>query len=88
MSRLTLKLPPDMAHLLKVVAAKKGISKPKYALEVLNRALKKERTRLSLYDLMKDSIGCFSSGKKDLSTNPKYMAGYGRSRRDGLSRKR
>ena len=88
MSRLTLKVSPEMAHLLKVVAAKKGISKAKYALDVLNRALKRERTRLSMYDLMKDSIGCFSSGKKDLSTNPKYMAGYGRSRCDGLSRKR
>jgi hypothetical protein len=88
MGRLTLELPPEMVHLLKVIAAKKGISKPKYALDVLTRELKKERTKLSLYDLMKDSIGCFSSGKKDLSTNPKYMAGYGRSHRDGLSRKR
>jgi hypothetical protein len=88
MGRLTLKLTPEMAHILKVAAEKKGTSEPKSALDLLTRALKKERTKLTLYDLMKDTIGCFDSGKKDLSTNPKYMVGYGRSRRDGLSRKR
>jgi len=33
---------------------------------------------VSVYDLMKDSIGIVSSGIGDLSTNPKHMKGYGR----------
>lgn len=32
----------------------------------------------SAYDLMKDDLGCVDSGLGDLSTNPKYMEGYGR----------
>ena len=32
----------------------------------------------SAYDLLKDSFGCFDSGLGDLSTNPKYMEGFGR----------
>ncbi|HEX4139244.1 MAG TPA: hypothetical protein VHY09_02785 [Candidatus Methylacidiphilales bacterium] len=81
MSRLTLKFSPETAHILKVVAAKKEISKRKYVLGVLNRALKREKRNLSAYDLMKDVIGCFDSGKRDVSTNPKYMKGFGKWRR-------
>lgn len=33
---------------------------------------------VSVYDLMKDSIGIVSSGIGDLSTNPKHMEGYGK----------
>ena len=35
-------------------------------------------TELSAYDLMKDDLGCVDSGLGDLSTNPKYLDGYGR----------
>ena len=43
---------------------------------IKERLLKKENTRLSLYDRVKDLIGQVD-GPPDLSTNPKYLHGVG-----------
>ena len=43
---------------------------------VKERLLEKENTRLSLYDRVKDLIGQVD-GPPDLSTNPKYLHGFG-----------
>ncbi len=77
MTTITLKVPHVMAAKLEAVVAKKRVAKSKYVRDALNAALKKERAQPSMYDLMKDAIGCVNSGKKDLATNPKYMKGYG-----------
>jgi len=66
-----------MAAKLNAVATKKRVPKSKYIRDALDTALKKEKTEPSLYDLMKDAIGCVNSGKKDLATNPQHMKGYG-----------
>jgi predicted transcriptional regulator len=78
---LTLKVPREMAAKLEAVAAQKHVAKSKYVRDLLSRALKKEKAEPSLYDLMKDGIGCISSGKGDLATNPKHMKGYGQWKR-------
>ena len=77
MTTLTLKVPREMAAKLEAVAARKRVPKSKYVRNALDVALKKEKDEPSLYDLMRDAIGCVNSGKKDLATNPKYMKGYG-----------
>jgi predicted DNA-binding protein len=77
MTTITLKVPREMAAKLNAVVARKRVPKSKYVRNALDVALKKEKDELSLYDLMKDAIGCVNSGKKDLATNPKYMKGYG-----------
>ena len=77
MTTITLKVPRDMAAKLNAVVARKRVPKSKYVRNALDIALKKEKDEPSLYDLMKDAIGCVNSGKKDLATNPKYMKGYG-----------
>jgi hypothetical protein len=43
---------------------------------IKERLLEKENTRLSLYDRVKDLIGQVD-GPPDLSTNPKYLHGFG-----------
>lgn len=77
MTTITLKVPSEMAAKLEAVVARKRVPKSKYVRNALDVALKKEKDEPSLYDLMKDAIGCVNSGKKDLATNPKYMKGYG-----------
>ena len=77
MTTITLKVPREMAAKLEAVAARKRVPKSKYVRNALDVALKKEKDEPSLYDLMRDAIGCVNSGKKDLATNPKYMKGYG-----------
>lgn len=78
---LTLKVPREMATKLEAVAAKKRLPKSKYIRDALGMALDKEEIEPSLYDLMKDGLGCFDSGKTDKSTNPKYMKGFGKWRK-------
>jgi predicted transcriptional regulator len=80
MTTITVKLSPETAAKLNAVAARKGVTKSQYIREALEAALKKEKTKPSLYDLMKDGLGCFDSGITDKSTNPKYMKGYGKPR--------
>ena len=75
---ISLKLPREMGLKLKAVAAQKRIPQSKYIRDLLGDALKKEKTGPTLYDLMKDGIGCFDSGLKDLATNPKHMKGFGK----------
>ena len=38
----------------------------------------KEGAKPTAYDLVKDLIGKYKDGPGDLSTNPKYMEGFGR----------
>jgi len=75
---LTLKVPREMAQKLEAVATRKRVPKSKLMREALDVFLSKQKTKPSLYDRMKDGIGCISSGKGDLSTNPMHMEGYGR----------
>jgi hypothetical protein len=37
-----------------------------------------EQPQPSLYDLTKEFCGCIKGGPADLSTNPKYMEGFGK----------
>jgi len=74
---LTLKVPRELAQKLEAVSARKRVSKSKIMRDALDVALRKVKAKPSLYDLMKDGLGCISSGKRDLSTNPKHMKGYG-----------
>ena len=36
-----------------------------------------KQPQLSFYDLTKEFCGCIKGGPADLSTNPKYMEGFG-----------
>lgn len=75
---LTLKVPREMAQKLEAVSAKKRVSKSKIMRDALAVALREEKAEPTLYDLMKDGLGCFDSGVTDKSTNPKYMKGFGK----------
>jgi predicted DNA-binding protein len=75
---VSLKLPPQMDARLKAIAVKRRVSKSQYIRQLLEAGLKKEKTKPNLYDLMKDGLGCFDSGKTDRATNPKYMKGFGK----------
>jgi predicted transcriptional regulator len=78
MTTLTLKVPSELAAKLKAVAARKRVPKSQLMREALGTYLSKHKVKPSLYDRMKNGIGCIKSGKGDLSTNPKHLEGYGR----------
>ena len=84
MSTLTLELSDSLFAKLLAASARRQLPPAELARETLERTLVADDTTVeeddgpSAYDLMKDTFGCFDSGLGDLSTNPKYMEGYGR----------
>jgi hypothetical protein len=86
--KTTIDLPDDLYRQAKAEAVRRGRELNDMIEEGLRRVLhepsKSEETRreLTLEDLMGEYCGIFDSGIGDLATNPKYMAGYGRSKND------
>ena len=75
MKTLSLKLPPGLSVKLARVAKKRGQSKSAVVRAALEEFLKSERP-MSALELADDLVGC-GEGPGDLSTNPKYMEGFG-----------
>lgn len=76
---ITVKVSAEVAAKLKAVCALKRISVSQYVRDAVEARLKRERPKRSLYDAMVEigAIGCFE-GPSDLSTNPKYLKGFGK----------
>jgi hypothetical protein len=86
MSTLLVDLSDDLAARLAEASEKHQIPPAQFVREALERALPETMPPFptdgpTVYDRMKDAIGCIDSGVTDLATNPKYLDGYGRSRR-------
>jgi hypothetical protein len=85
MSTLTIELPDDLAARLEAASAQAHVPPAQLVRATLEKALPAYTSNWpadgpSLYERMKDAIGCIDSGVTDLATNPKHMEGYGRSR--------
>ncbi len=82
--KTTVEIRDDIFRRAKAEAALRGIKFKDLVEEgllcKLSKAEKgsKSKREVTVYDLMKDSIGIVSSGVGDLSTNPKHMEGYGK----------
>jgi hypothetical protein len=76
---LTVRIADALDRRLVAEARKLGVSKSQMVREALEVYLEMSATRigLSMYDLTRDLAGAFE-GPPDLSTNPKYLEGYGR----------
>ena len=84
MSTLTIELPDELAARLAAASERKCVSPANIVREALETTLLKEdesQGGRSLYERMKDGIGCIDSGMTDLASNPRHMAGYGQSRK-------
>jgi len=76
MKTISLKIEPPLYAWLEKQAKKSGRSKSAIAREALEQSRRK-KSGPSCHDLMQDACGSFRSGVKDLSTNKKYMKGFG-----------
>jgi Arc/MetJ-type ribon-helix-helix transcriptional regulator len=79
MKTISLKLPESLDAKLSRVAKQRDQSKSEVVREALEQMLNGSRAAkpLSALDLAGDLAGCLE-GPGDLSTNSKYMEGYGR----------
>ena len=83
MSTLTLQLNDSLFARLLAASQARNVAPAELARETLERTLAEAPIVAtddgpSAYDLLKDGFGCVDSGLGDLSTNPKYMEGFGR----------
>ena len=79
MKTFSLKLPPNLSAKLNRLAKKRGQSKSEVVREALEQFFNGERAAqrpMSALELAGDLVGCVQ-GPGDLSTNPKYMEGFG-----------
>jgi len=79
MKTLTVKLPASLNARLTRTAKQRGQTKSEVvreALETLLNGSDAKRTARSALELAGDLVGCIE-GPGDLSTNPKYMDGFG-----------
>jgi ribbon-helix-helix CopG family protein len=76
MKTVTVRITEPLDRWLETEARRLGRTKS----EIVRQALIQHRNgekQVSLHDRMKDVCGIFKGGPRDLSTNPKYMEGFG-----------
>jgi hypothetical protein len=81
MPTISLKVSEETAAYLTAESKRLRVSKSRIlreAIEERRRKSKSKKAKPSLYDRMKGGIGCIDSGVTDLSTNKKYMEGFGK----------
>jgi len=79
MKTFSLKLPSRLRAQLDRAAKQRGLSKSEFVRAALEQFLNGERAvqrPMSALELAGDLVGC-AEGPGDLSTNPKYMEGFG-----------
>jgi metal-responsive CopG/Arc/MetJ family transcriptional regulator len=76
MKTISLKLPTELSVKLERAAKKRSQSKSEVVRAALESFLNGDQP-LSALDLAGDLVGCFE-GPGELSTNPKYMEGFGK----------
>ena len=86
MRTLSFKVPRDIDALLERLARQRGISRSAVIREAL--AAYAAPPKLSALDLAGDLVGAFKGGPPDLSSNSKYLEGFGESRSPGRRRHR
>lgn len=77
MVTLTVKIPEALAAKLDALVRRRGQRRSEIVREAIERAVAEpEHSQGNVLDMVADLKGV-SKGPKDLSTNPKYMRGYG-----------
>ncbi|HET6528025.1 MAG TPA: hypothetical protein VFG39_04670 [Balneolaceae bacterium] len=75
-----MKLTPEQKEKIRTLARRRGVSQKRAVLDLVEKEVEEEQVKPvadSFYERNKDLIGA-AEGPGDLSTNPKYMKGYGK----------
>ncbi len=80
MVTITCKLPEELNERLEAAASRAMLPKSALVRDALARSLARPRRRpkRTAFDRFKDLCGIVKHGPSDMSTNPKYMAGFGK----------
>jgi hypothetical protein len=77
---ITCKIPDDLNDLLEAEASRAMLPKSALVREALKRSLKHPRQapKNAAFDRVRDLCGIIKDGPSDMSTNPRYMDGFGK----------
>lgn len=80
MVTITCKIPDELNERLEAEASRAMLPKSVLVREALNRSLNRprQRARRTAFDRVKNLCGIIKDGPADMSTNPKYMDGFGK----------
>ena len=80
--RITIRISESLVKRLKKQAGTRGRSESALVREALESYLAETSSSSSAYDLAREAglIGCVRNGPSDLSTNRKYLEGFGKRR--------
>ena len=81
MNTLTIKLPDQLEVEIVAASQQEHISKSalvRRALEAYLAQRKSATPAISALDKAGDLVGCFEGGPRDLASNPRHMAGFGK----------
>ena len=76
MVTISLKVPENLAQQLEHEAKKSSRSRSEIVREALKEKFESKKQRRTMGDALRE-CGGFFEGPEDLSTNPKYMEGFG-----------
>ena len=79
-ARITIRIDDALRERLDSAAAAAGKTESEIVRDALEQYIDRNQPETTCYDVFKKAgvIGCVKGGPKDLSTNPKYMEGFGR----------
>jgi hypothetical protein len=81
MTTVAIVMPEALAERIAAAASAEGVSREEFlrkaALERLANPARKSGKGLTAYELSADLCGSVDSGVTDLSSNPKYLEGFG-----------
>jgi hypothetical protein len=79
MVTITCKIPEDLNERLEAEAARKMLPKSSLVREALEHSFKRSQApKKTAFDRVKNLCGIIKDGPTDMSTNPKYMDGFGK----------
>ncbi len=80
MVTITCKISDELNEQLEAEASRKMLSKSALVREALEHSFKRPRQarQRTAFDQIKDLCGIVKEGPADMSTNPKYMDGFGK----------
>ena len=78
MKTISIKLPPELDSRLSALVAQRGTTRSRLIRQIVERHLLAAPAKGSALAYAGDLVGSIKKMPRDLSTNPKYLKGFGR----------
>jgi len=74
---ITCKIPDELGAHLEVAARQRRVPKSQIVREAIVASLKRKKTTVSAFDLIKDACGIIKGGPRDYASHRRHLRGFG-----------